>query len=305
MFASIASRTLILSLVGLTLACGPDSDDSATDTGDSGAATEVTTGATDPTTGATDPTTGATDPTTGATDPTTGATDGMDTDTDTTGAPVFPMCQEPEGPDNVGFEISGKSLALGGDIDMICMVMSGDTAPDFTASIALTCLDAMGLQQDFTIDLGLFYEPNIGVFNGAPQVRLLYSRIDSFDPREVLAVRGVEDDSLLLFAARGYDIFKVEDPALWAPLGVSPVAQVLCATEGEGDCDTATRSALDITLGEVTERVFDRDWIKFGSPGLSVHVGLAQIIDHDGADDCFPGDAPQGLETTLVVISEK
>ena len=287
MFASIASRTLLLSLVGLTLACGPDSDDSATDTGDSGAATEVTTG--------------ATDPTTGDTDPTTGATDSMDTDT--TGAPVFPMCQEPEGPDNVGFEISGKSLALGGDIDMICTVMSGDTAPDFTASIALTCLDAMGLQQDFTIDLGLFYEPNIGVFNGAPQVRLLYSRIDSFDPREVLAVRGVEDDSLLLFAARGYDIFKVEDPALWAPLGVSPVAQVLCATEG--DCDTVTRSALDITLGEVTERVFDRDWIKFGSPGLSVHVGLAQIIDHDGADDCFPGDAPRGLETTLVVISEK
>lgn len=286
MLASIASRTLLLSLVGLTLACGPDSENSATDSENSATDTEDSGTATE---------------TTGDAGPTTGATEGMDTDT--TGAPVFPMCQAPEGPDNVGFEISGEALASGADIDMVCTIASAETAADFTASIALTCLDAMGVQQDFAIDLVLFYEPNIGVLDGAPQVRLLYREVDSFDQREVLALRGLEDDSLLLFAARGYDIFTVEDKALWAPLGISPVAQALCATEG--GCDTVTRTALDITLGEVTERVFDRDWIKFGSPGPSVHVGSAQIIDHYTADNCDGGDAPEGLATTLVVIAEK
>ena len=283
----LASRTLLLSLVGLTLACGPDSGASATDT--------ETSSGTQP-----GPTTGGAEPTTGGAEPTTG-----DMDTDTTGAPVFPTCQEPMGPDNVGFELSGDLVVTGAGIDLVCTIVFSETAPDFTASIALSCLDEMNLQQQATIDFQLFSEANLGVLDGVAEVRLLHRVVADFEQREVLALRGLEDDSLLLFAARGYEIFAIEDKTWWAPLAINPVAEALCPTDG--DCDTITRTALDITLGEVTERVFDHNWIEFAAPGPSVHIGLAQIVDHYAGDpdQCSPGDAPEGLETILVVIAEK
>jgi hypothetical protein len=83
---------------------------------------------------------------------------------------------------------------------------------------------------------------------------------------------------------------------------LQPVAEALCPAEG--DCDTNTRTALDITLGEVTERVFDRDWTRFPSPGLAVHVGAAQEIDHRAQPKC-ESEGPEGLFTTVVVIAEK
>lgn len=273
MSASFASRTLLLSLVGLTLACRLDAGGTATDTdGSSGAMTEP--------------------------GPTTDATD-----TDTTGTPVFPMCQEPAGPDNIGFEISGEGLRPGEDLDLTCTILARQTAPDFSATIDLTCSDAMATNFEITIDLQLFQEAKIGALEGAPQVRLLHREVDGFDQREVLALRDLDDDALLLFAARGHDIFMVEDEALWAPLGVSPVAEALCP--GAGDCELRARTALDITLGEVTERVFDRDWTRFSSPALAVHVGSAQTIDRHTKPKCEGGDGPEGLHTTVVVIAEK
>jgi hypothetical protein len=284
-----ASRTLLLSLLGFTCACGPDAEGTATDTeGSSGAATEP------------GPSTGDTEPGTGDTEPTTGDTDAADTETG--GPPVFPMCEEPAGPDDIGFDLSGEGLPPDPDLDMPCTIVASQTAPDFSVTIALTCTDAMNVAYALTLDLRLFAEVKLGDL-GAAQVRLVYRQVDAFNYKTVLALRDVDDDALLLFAASGYELFTTEDKALWAPLGVSPVAEVLCATEA--GCTTVTRGALDITLGEVTQRVFDRAWTTFGSPGLAVHVGAARRIDRYTMDACSAGDEPEGFETTVVVIAEK
>ncbi|HEY0133672.1 MAG TPA: hypothetical protein VGB85_06315, partial [Nannocystis sp.] len=243
-----------------------------------------------------------TEPTTGDTTvDTTGDTDA--TDTETTGAPVFPMCEEPTGPDNIGFEMSGEGLPLGVELNLECTIISTQTSPEMTATIDLSCTDGMVLEVEVTIDLQLAYEPNLGDL-GATKVRLRHRKIDSFEQREVLALHDFDnDDVLLLFAARGYDIFTIEDKALWAPLQITPVAEALCATEGE--CEQVTRSALDITLDEITERVFDRDFFSFGPPGPSVHVGSARVIDLYALPECDPGDGADGFETNLVVIAEQ
>ena len=231
-----------------------------------------------------------TDGSSSSTDPTTGSSE--------TGVPVA-MCQTPDPKDDVDFEIEFGSFPKAADIEVLCTVTGGGGGGKFDASYELSCSDDKAVEHAVTIGLVMFYEPVLTVFSDGDQVLLKYHSEDDFGVyRELVALRGLED-SLLLFAARGYEVFLPELSGFWQPLAFAPVAT---DCEDLGPCVAPQRAALDVTLADVTERIFDRDQAEFGKPGgfrTAVQVGSAHIVET--SSECA-GDGPEGLETTIVAL---
>lgn len=275
-------RLALLSLTTLTLACGPTTEETAT-----GASTGTDTAPAD-----TETATGAaTEPTSGA--PTTGEP--------TTGGDEFPLCQAPLERVDVGFTFDGGTLPNSEPIDVMCQIsLSDQVDPDISALIDLTCTDADAITHAVRLELRLFAGASLGLPAELEQVRLTHYRVDDFLTREVVTLRG-EDDALLLFGGYGYELFNVEDTALRAPLAFAPVRDELCAAEVVAECETRRRSALDVGVGDVSERVFDRAVAAL--PGFAVHVGAAVDVDRYPNDECI-GDSVDGLEVSVVAFAQ-
>ena len=263
--ARMFDRTpLLLSLVTLTLACGPLEADSTTGSS-SGSG-----------------------PTTGGVTETSGATDV----TPTTGEPEFPACQDPLARDDVGFVFSSATLNDFDPIDVMCQVDgASNDDPSVSAAIDLTCTDADAVSHAVRIELKLFAgAAPLAVLADAPQVRLVHYKVDDFTYREVLALRG-PGDQMLLYAGSGYEVLNADDAALRAPLTVVAATEELCILEVLEECYQQRRMALDISAADVDQRVFDRNQATLS--GFEVHVGKAVDIDRYAGDTCA-GDSVDG-----------
>jgi hypothetical protein len=257
-------RFALLSLTALTLACGPTTEDSASSTGSSGVDTD---------TAATD-TEAATEP-----DVTTQA------DTEPTG---------------VGFTFDGGTLPGSDPIDVLCQIeLDGAVDPDISTTILLTCTDADAITHAVRVELRLFDGAALGLPADLEQVRMTHYRVDDFTVREVLTLRDA-DDALLLYAGYGYELFNADDAALRLPITYAPVADELCATEVIAECETHRRSAIDVGVADVSERMFDRDVAAL--PGFAVHLGAAIDIDRYPTDECI-GDSSDGLEVSVIAFA--
>lgn len=230
------------------------------------------------------------------TEPTTTEPTDTGVDTDTDGSLI---CPEPEEDGTIGFGLVPGTLPDEGELDVACEVTGGSSGGAFSALIELDCLDGEGTTHAVSLQLTLFNDPELAVF-GATQVRLRTASVYTFgQDDQMLTLRG-ENDELLVFAARGYDSFTPELAPFWAPLKFAPAEAGLCAKYG--DCDEFQRTALDITIAGVTERVFDRMWVQFKAATFAAHVGSANIADYS-SEACPVGDAPQGLEVSVVVVA--
>jgi hypothetical protein len=242
----------------------------------------------------------ATDTGATTTGPTTAAptTTGTGVDTETTGG--FLMCKEPEAKANVDFDFDLGTLPDDGEVDVACQLTGGSSGGAFSASVELDCLDDEGNSHPVKLGLQLYNDPKLAVL-GVIQVRLRTAPVYTFGGNdEMLTLRG-ENDELLVFAARGHDGLVPALAPFWAPLVFTPAEPGLC--EKFGDCDEFQRTALDITFAGVTERVFDRDWVQFKGTAVAAHVGSANIADY-ASETCLAGDAPMGLEATVIVVAE-
>jgi len=169
----------------------------------------------------------------------------------------------------------------------------------WAATIDLKCMDVKNATHDIYIDLQLF-APLVLALEAGDQALLTYESSDDFgNLREWLSLRG-PGDTLALFATRGFQVFTPPQAPLWAPLGLVGVEEeLLCATEVLGECETRRRAAIDITVGEVTGRAFDRTSVALPD-GLVAHVGAAVVVDYYPNEVCI-GDGVDGFETRLIV----
>lgn len=278
MFARLA---LLLPLLALTAACGPTGVD--TDSATEAASSSSTTGKDDPTDG------GATT----ESDDTTG-------DAPTTGEMEFPMCQEPLARADVGFTFESPTLKGFDVLDATCQVVgTANDDPSVSAAIDLTCVDADAVEHEVHIELRLFDGAPGLALGSLTEVHVVHFNVDDFTYREILAVHTPANE-LLLYAGAGYELFNVNDAALLAPLTFVPVADELCATEVLEECDWERRSALDVSLADLHERMFDRDEATLAD--YAVHLGKAVDIDLYSGEFCV-GDSVDGLETNLVVYA--
>lgn len=204
----------------------------------------------------------------------------------------FPLCEPPDPHDARSFEVELDGLADAAELDLRCEVDATTTGGEPSALVLLGCGDA-----SVAIALELFHD-EIALPAEGTEVRLRYRRGGPDAPQH-LALRRLDDDALLLFAARGLDAFPAASAGLWAPLQISEVDAALCPAVGE--CDTHRRGALDFTLGGASERVLDHDWKRLPGARFEAHVRLAHEVIANATGAC-PSDAPSGRYSEVVVL---
>lgn len=265
------SRAALLSLTALTAACtGGQQGDTDTDTADTEVAGSSSSGA------------------------------ASDTDQDPTGG--LDMCPEPEMRDDVDFVFKHDTLPFSEPLALDCVVDATSNGGGVSAAIDLTCTDEAEASHVVRIELKLFHDATLLLAAGELVTLVYETNQDLGDYREWLNLRG-QDDTLKLFATRGYSLLTAEAAPLWDPLTFAPVADTSCALEVIDDCHTERRVAVDVTLGGATKRLFDRSWAKFDA-GLTVHLGKAKDVDQYASSECI-GDSVDGLELRMIAVGEQ
>ncbi len=211
-------------------------------------------------------------------------------------------CVAPEAREDVDFVFEHATLADFVDLDLDCIVDGTSTGGEVSAAIDLSCTDAEKASHVVRIGLRLFHDATLVLVAGDALTLTYRTNQDIGDYREWLSLRGA-DESLQLFAMRGYSVLTPEAAPLWAPLEIAQISRQSCEGEDYGQCHIEQRTGLDVTQGDSTQRIYDRNWAALAS-GLAVHVGKAKMVDRYPNEGCAGGDSVDGLQIRMIVVGE-